>query len=116
MTADAISANPANTGVCQPGASARKLKAAPRLNTSTRLKKPVTSSRSPAANRASTTHLVARSASRTRAAMPNQGSALGIAARLAGAIQVALAAPAQTFGVDVGAVMPAAIAFRLLAG
>jgi hypothetical protein len=51
-------ANAARIGVCQPPASARKLNAAPLLNTSTRLKNSVTSRRSPGTRRSSTTHFV----------------------------------------------------------
>jgi hypothetical protein len=48
-TAAAASAKAVSSGDCQPPAPARKLNAAPRLNTSTRLKNAVTSLRSPGA-------------------------------------------------------------------
>jgi hypothetical protein len=44
ITIDATRAKAVNTGVCHPGASASRLKAAPRLQARTRLKKPVTGS------------------------------------------------------------------------
>ena len=64
----------AKTGVCHPEAPARKLNAAPLLNTSTRLKNPVSCRRSPGANASSTQSLVTRSAAMIAAATANQGS------------------------------------------
>src|SRR2546423_12020262 len=88
----ATTAKHTSSGVCHPGASARKLKAAPLLNTSTRLKKPVISTRSPGAKRASTSHLVSWSASTIAAAAENQAGALDIAPSLARGAQVQVAA------------------------
>src|SRR5512135_240750 len=112
-TAAATSAMATNNGVCQPGAPARKLNAAPLLKASTRLKKPVMRRRSPGAKLASTAHLLAWSAS------PNQPAPLGIRARLPGAEQVRHAAPAELrmrrFGADVSPVVPAALALGVRA-
>src|SRR5574341_2279996 len=114
-TAEAASATAMKNAVCHPGASARKLNAAPLLYTSTRLKKGVTSTDSPARSQPIISHLLRRSAATTSAAARNQGAALGMPARLARAVQVALAARAQPRGVDVGAVVPAAVALRMAA-
>src|SRR5690348_1877709 len=103
----------AKNGVCQPGAEARKLKAAPLLKTSTMLKKPVTGTLSPGWKCPSTASLLARSRSTTSAARPYQYSGLGIAARLARSVQVGLAAAAQARAVHVGPVVPAALALRM---
>src|SRR3954468_24927140 len=106
-------AKAASTGVCQPASAARKLNAAPLLNTSTRLKKPVSSARSPGAKRASTSHFVIWSASTIGAAPRSQGAALDISARLARPAQIRPAARAQARVVDVRGVMPAAVAFAI---
>src|SRR2546425_1824045 len=111
----ATSAKTISAGVCQPAASDRKLNAAPLLYTSTMLKNPVTSMRSPSAKRPSTIALVTWSASTTAAARANQRHALSMAAALARAVEVQLAAPAQRLVVDVGAVVPAALAFAMRA-
>src|SRR3954471_9356095 len=115
-TSAAPSAKAASTGVCQPASAARKLNAAPLLNTSTRLKKPVSSTRSPGTKRASTSHLVSWSASTSAAAPANHGADLDIAARLPRPAQVRTAACAQALLVDIGGVMPAAVAFCVAAG
>src|SRR5262245_38118276 len=112
-TSAAPSANAASSGVCQPGAAARKLNAAPLLNTRIMLKKPVSSTRSPGAKLASTSHFVSWSAATIAAATTNQGAALDIAPRLPGPAQVRAAARAQALFVDVRGVVPAAIAFAL---
>src|SRR5882762_8736384 len=104
-----------NSGVCQPGASARKLNAAPLLNTRTRLKKPVSTRRSPGAKLASTAHLATWSATTIAAASANQRQFLGIQPSFAGSVQVAAAAAAERLVVDVRAVMPAALAFAVQA-
>src|SRR5467141_971639 len=104
-----------SSGVCQPGASARKLNAAPLLNTRTRLKKPVSTRRSPGAKLSSTAHLAAWSATTIAAAIANQRQFLGIPPFFAGSVQVAAAAAAERFVVDVRAVMPAALAFAVQA-
>src|SRR5580765_2933368 len=115
-TSAAPSAKTASTGVCHPASAARKLNAAPLLNTSTRLKKLASSTRSPGAKRASTSHLVSWSASTIAAAPANQGADLDMAARLPRAAQVRPAACAQAFLVDIRGVVPAAVAFRVSAG
>src|SRR6266446_7520566 len=102
-----------NSGVCHPSATARKLNAAPLLNTRTRLKKPVSTRRSPGAKLASTAHLAAWSATTIAAAIANQRQFLGIQPFFAGSVQVAAAAAAERFVVDVRAVMPAALAFAV---
>src|SRR5689334_8561276 len=112
-TIAAPSAKAASSGVCQPGAAARKLKAAPLLNTSTMLKKLVSSTCSPGAKRASTSHLVSWSASTIAAAAANQRADLDIAACLARPAQVRPAARAQALFVDVRRVVPAAVAFAM---
>src|SRR5688572_10542000 len=112
---DAPSAKPTSTGVCQPGASARKLNAAPLLKTSTRLKKPVISSRSPGAKRASTSHFVIWSATMMAADTANQRHALDIPPPLARAGKIGLAPRAQPFGVHVRGVVPAPLAFGVTA-
>src|SRR5467141_2452872 len=104
-----------NSGACQPGASARKLNAAPLLNTRTRLKKPVSTRRSPGAKLASTPHLATWSATAITAASANQRQFLGIQPFFAGSGQVAAAAAAERLVVDVRAVMPAALAFAVQA-
>src|SRR4051794_1945187 len=124
--AAATSEKPASNGVCQPGCPARKLKAAPLLNTSTRLKNPAASRRSPGAKRASTSHFTSWSASATAAARAYQRTRRaerersmearersGMEALLSRPAQVGGAAPAQARGVYVGAVVPAALAFRV---
>src|SRR5947207_4707541 len=109
--AAAASANAASSGVCQPAACDRKLKAAPLLNTSTRLKNAVISSRcGRLAKCARISHFESWSAATTAAPSANH-RVLDMQPRLAGAAQVALAASAQAGGVDVGAVVPAAPAF-----
>src|SRR5262245_23807520 len=112
----APTAKATSSGVCQPGALASRLNAAPLLNTSTRLKKPVSSTRSPGAKCDRTSHFVSWSASTMPADTANQDAALDIAPRLARAAQVALAACAQAFVVHVRRVMPAAFAFPMTAG
>src|SRR5258706_5636286 len=114
-TPAARSAKPASSGVCQPDSAARKLNAAPLLNTSTRLKNGATSSRSPGRMRASTTHLTSWSSTAMAAASPNQRAALGMGALCAGAVEVRDAPAAESFGVHVGAVVPAALALGKLA-
>src|SRR5688572_4287066 len=114
-TMAATRAKVTSSGVCQPPAPARKLNAAPLLNASTRLKKPVTSSRSPGAKRASTTDLVSWSASTMPAETRNQGQVLDMRARLSRAVEVRPAASAQAFAVDIGQVVPAPLAFWMLA-
>src|SRR2546426_5807623 len=104
-----------SSGVCQPGASARKLNAAPLLNTRTRLKKPVSTRRSPGAKPPSTAALAAWSATTIAAASANQRQLLGIPPFFAGSVQVAAAAAAERLVVDVRAVMPAALAFAVQA-
>src|ERR1700704_2020111 len=104
-----------NSGVCQPGASARKLNAAPLLNTRTRLKKPVSTRRSPGAKLASTANLATWSATTITAASANQRQFLGMQPFFAGSGQVAAAAAAERLVVDVRAVMPAALAFAVQA-
>src|SRR5882762_11751586 len=84
-----------SSGVCQPGASARKLNAAPLLNTRTRLKKPVSTRRSPGAKLPSTAHLTTWSATTIAAASANQRQFLGIQPFFAGSVQVAAAAAAE---------------------
>src|SRR3954469_16119356 len=115
-TSAAPSAKAASTGVCQPASAARKLNVAPLLNTSTRLKNPVSSTRSPGAKRASTSHFVSWSASTIAAAPANQCADLDMAARLVRAAQVRATARAQALFVDIRGVMPAAVAFRVAAG
>src|SRR5690606_26527178 len=117
---------------CQPPCSARKLKAAPVLNTSTRSKKPVTGIIWPSCSLAITICLVNWSSRATTTARISQGSisekalresgvglgivivASGMGAGFAFAEQVAHAAPAQrpVFGVatDRLDVVPAALA------
>src|SRR5213592_1582645 len=104
-----------NSGVCQPGASARKLNAAPLLNTRTRSKKPLSARRSPGAKLPSTAHLAAWSATTIAAAVANQRQFLGIQPFFAGSVQVAAAAAAERLVVDVRTVMPAALAFAVQA-
>src|SRR5438105_2330392 len=104
-----------SSGVCQPGASARKLNAAPLLSTRTRLKKPVSTRRSPGAKLPSTAHLASWSATTIAAAIANQRQFLGIPPFFAGPGQVAAAAAAKRLVVDVRAVMPAALAFAVQA-
>src|SRR3989454_766219 len=104
-----------NSGVCQPGASARKLNAAPLLNTRTRSKKPLSARRSPGAKLPSEAHLAAWSATTTAPAAANQRQFLGIPPFFAGSVQVAAAAAAKRLVVDVRTVMPAALAFALQA-
>src|SRR5882672_1160228 len=111
----ATSAKTMSAGVCQPAASERKLNAAPLLYTSTILKNPVTSRRSPSAKRPSTIALVTWSAATTAAASANQRHALSMAAALTRAVEVQLAAAAQRLIVDVGTVVPAALAFAVRA-
>src|SRR3954470_21481464 len=115
-TTAAPRAKAASSGVCQPASAARKLNAAPLLNTSTRLKKPVSSTRSPGAKRASTSHFVIWSASTIAAAPANQGAALDISSCLARPAQIRPATRAQALVVDVRGVMPAAVAFDVRAG
>src|SRR5258708_2470852 len=110
-TSAATSAKPTSSGVCQPSAPARKLNAAPRLKTSTRLKNPVTARLSPGVKWPSTTHFTSWSATMIAAANANH---LNVAAFLTRPFQVALAAAAQTFGAHIGAVVPAALAFWML--
>src|SRR5258706_368615 len=112
----ATSAKPTSSGVCQPASRARKLNAAPLLNTRTRLKNDVTSSPSPGAKRARTIHFTSWSAAMTAAARPNHGSGLRMLARLAGAVQVAHAAGAEPVAVHVAAIVPAALALGMRAG
>src|SRR5205807_6670023 len=104
-----------NSGVCQPGASARKLNAAPLLSTRTRLKKSLSARRSPGAKLPSTAHLATWSATTTAAAIANQRQFLGIPPFFAGSVQVAAAAAAERLVVDVRTVMPAALAFAMQA-
>src|SRR3954464_14129067 len=111
-----MTANVASSGVCQPGACERKLNAAPLLNTSTRLKKPVSSRRSPGANAPSTLHLTSWSATTIAAATMNQRADLGIGSFLARTFEVGYAASAEARVVHVGAIVPAALAFRMHAG
>src|ERR1041384_6988529 len=79
------------------------------------LKNPVSSSRSPGRKRASTVALVSWSMSTTPPASANQRQALGMAAAFARAAQIDLAAPAERLVVDVGPVMPAALALAMRA-
>src|SRR5688572_2799814 len=112
-TSAATRAKTMKSGVCQPCASARKLNAAPLLQTSTRLKKPVSSTRgSRPAKKPSTAHLASWSAAMIAADSANH---LYMPARLARALQVALAAPAQAFAVHIRQVVPAALALRVAA-
>src|ERR1700687_858557 len=110
--------------LCQPSAPARKLKAAPLLWTSTRLKKGVTSRISPGVNARVTHALVARSARSTARLTPSQRShrpadGLSIAALLAFALEVGDAARADRrmggYRAYIGAVVPAALALRVRA-
>src|SRR3989442_258842 len=103
------------SGVCQPGASARKLNAAPLLNTRTRSKKPLSARRSPGAKLPSTAHLASWSATTIAAAVANQRQFLGIQPFFAGSVEVAAAAAAERLVVDVRTVMPAALAFAVQA-
>src|SRR6185369_13715810 len=112
----AIIAKALSSGACQPGACANRLNAAPLLNTSTRLKKSVTARCSPGAKCRSTIHLTIWSVTTSAAASANQRRALSKSARFTRSLQIELAAPAQRVGVDVGAVVPAAVAFRMRAG
>src|SRR5260221_4542020 len=105
-----------STGPCQPGSCANRLNAAPLLNTSTRLKKSVTARCSPGAKCRSTIHFTIWSATTIAAASANQRQALSKSARFTRALQVELAAPAERVGVDVGTVVPAAIALAVRAG
>src|SRR6185436_16514509 len=104
MTMEATTAIVAKKSVCQPCAAARKLNAAPLLNTSTRLKKSVTFTLSPGANDDSTAIFVSRSAMTTAAARANQCqdlcTVLRMATRLARALEVAFAARAESLGAD----------------
>src|SRR3989442_185272 len=102
-----------NSGVCQPGASARKLNAAPLLNTGPRSKQPLSARRWPGAKLQSTAHLAAWSATTIAAAVANQRQFLGIQPLFAGSVQVAAAAAAERLVVDVRTVMPAALAFAV---
>src|SRR5690606_6470557 len=74
-TTEATTAKPASAKRCQPPWSARKLKAAPLLKTSTRLKNPVTATPSPGWKAESTSALTSWSTATTAAAAPNQGAA-----------------------------------------
>src|SRR5262249_47312674 len=112
----ARSAKAARSGVGQPGAAARKLKAAPLLNTSTMLKKLVSATRSSSTKRESTSHFVSWSASTITAAAANQRADLDIAACLARPAQVQPTARAQALFVDVGGVVPAAVALGVAGG
>src|ERR1700752_2866546 len=103
---------------CQPPATARKLKAAPGLCISTRLRKGRTSRTSPGVNARLTHALVARSAaataadSRSQRAPPLEDSRMG--PRFPRAVEVGDAARADAgmlrIRAHVGAVMPAALA------
>src|SRR5688572_18987771 len=104
-----------SSGVCQPGASARMLNAAPLLNTSTRLRNSVSSRRSPGAKRASASHLLSWSTMTMAAEAANQGSALDMCPHLARPAQVGSAAGAKSFVVHIRRVVPATLAFGLLA-
>src|SRR5690348_3422952 len=115
MTADAMTAMEAKNSVCQPWAPARKLNAAPVLNTSTRLKKGASARLSPGMKVRSTTVLVTKSSTITAAASPYQRKALGMPPGLPAAMQIAVAATAQALGVHIRAVVPATPAFRVLA-
>src|SRR5687768_2672570 len=115
-TTAAMSAKAVSSGACQPAASASMLNAAPLLKASTRLKNPVTMRRSPGAKLSSTSHFVSWSATTMAADKPNQAAALRMHAPLAGAAQVAHAPGAQRLVVDVGPVVPAALAFAVGAG
>src|SRR5919206_694088 len=77
------------------------------------LKKPVTSWRSPSTKRLSTIALLSWSASTTAAASANQRQALDKFARFAGSIEVQAAAAADAVVVDIGAVVPAAVALGM---
>src|SRR6266850_726822 len=79
------------------------------------LKKLVSSNRSPSEKRASTSALVTWSATTTPSASANQRQALSMRAPLARAVQVDLAAPAERLVIDVGAVVPAALALAVRA-
>src|SRR5690349_13646510 len=79
------------------------------------LKYGVTTTPSPTRKRESTIAFVAWSAATTAAASRNQSHALDIFARLPRPAEVQPAASAEPFRVDVGAIMPAAVAFRLRA-
>src|SRR3972149_3995321 len=96
-------------------AAARNLNAAPLLNTSTRLRNPVSSRRSPGTNQAWMSHLATWSATTIPAASANQGHALGIYPGLARSVQVRFAARAKAPLAHVLAVMPAAVALRVRA-
>src|SRR5581483_7991407 len=116
-TIAAAAAKAARSGVCHPGAWERQLNAAPLLKTSTRLKNPVSSRRSPGANAASTAAFTSWSAATSAAASTNQRSApLRMPARFSGPAQVRHAPPAQAFLVHVVAVVPAALALRMRTG
>src|SRR3954452_989849 len=79
------------------------------------LKKPVSSTRSPREKRASTSAFVIWSAMTTPSASANQRHALSMYTPLAGAIKVRLAAAAERLVIDVGAVVPAALALAMRA-
>src|ERR1700752_1475274 len=108
---------------CQPPAVARKLKAAPRLYMSTRLKKDVTSTDSPSVKARTTHALVAMSSATTPALTPSQriqrSFTSGMAAGLVAARERRGAARAnagmRAIGSDILAVVPAALALRVRA-
>src|SRR5262245_7606995 len=79
------------------------------------LKKPVISRSSPGRKLPATSHFTSWSASTSSAAAMNQGTALRMLALLPCSLEVADAAAAQALAVDVGAVVPAALAFRMAA-
>src|SRR5262249_36901807 len=97
-----------------------KLKAAPVLKASTRLRKPVNTCSSPGASALLIADLVSWSRITTARLKPSQvhqrGAASGVGTRLARSEQVGDATPAQqrvrAVRSDVGAPMPAALAFR----
>ena len=84
MTTEATTAIAAKNGICQPGAEARKLNAAPLLNTSTRLKNGASARLSPGAKAASTAsfgQVIQRRSPATREAEPAQRPRHSAAAR-----------------------------------
>src|SRR5437762_5858542 len=108
---------------CQPPAVARKLKAAPRLYMSTRLKKDVTSTVSPSVKARTIHALVAMSSTTTAALTPSQRNqprrALRMTALLVAPRERRGAARAdpgmRAVGSDILAVVPAALALRVRA-
>src|SRR5580765_4925535 len=121
MSADAINAIATKKYRCQPDPDARKLKAAPELYARTRDSTGGnTSMDCPGLNARCITIFVIWSSTTITALKPNQMRSLSMDAVLPRAVQIFRAAAADVrvggIGPDIGAVVPAALAFRVLTG